>query len=61
MLRNSDKFCCLEAIAYVGYKQVGWICTECGKVYHDSLYYLIRKGVTDYLTGSLNWERVVGL
>jgi hypothetical protein len=59
--RSNKGFCCLEAIAYVGEKQIGWVCIECGRVYHDSLYYGIRKGVTEYLTGALDWEMVVGL
>ena len=57
---SKHRICCLEPIAYVGEWAVGWIC-GCGQVYHDAEYYHLEKGIQDYLTGGLNWERVIGL
>lgn len=42
--KRKHSICCVEPIAYVGDRQVAWMCIICEAIYHDSDYYQLPKG-----------------
>jgi len=58
---SGHKFCCLEAIAYAGEEQVAWMCLVCGRIWHSSIYYQVKKGLSEFFNGNLQWERIWGI